>query len=336
MTQLLQRGKEATSAAGPFDRIKDEAAGFVQAAGDRALASLRDKVAGSAGRLIDYAADGGGPGLLAAATGVKQLAEGKSGGRAMLGAAGKAVTGLLGRIGGGRGGGKGKKLKVTNIVEQIDVGVPVRLAYDQWTQFADFPSFMKKVENIEQKSEEQLNWKAQIFWSHRNWEATIKRQVPDEAIVWTSKGQKGHVDGAVSFHPIGPNLTRVLVVLEYYPQGGFEHIGNFWRAQGRRVRLELKHYRRHMMTQALLHPDDIQGWRGVIEDGEVVKDHETALREEKQEEEPQERAADEETGYDAGYEGYDEAEGEEAEEEEEEREGDLVSEDEYDYSGRKG
>lgn len=326
MTQVLRRGKADTD---PLDRLKGEAAGFAQALGDRAIASVRQKVAGSASRLLDYAENGGGPGLAAAATGVSKLAEGKSPGRALFSAAGKAVTGLLGR-GKGGGGGRGKKLKVTNIVEQVDVGVPVRLAYDQWTQFTDFPSFMKKVENIEQKSEEQLNWKAQIFWSHRSWESTIKRQVPDEAIIWTSKGQKGHVDGAVSFHEIGPKLTRVLVVLEYHPQGGFEHIGNLWRAQGRRVRLELKHYRRHMMTQALLHPDEIQGWRGVIEDGEVVKDHETALSEEDQgQEEPEDYAADEETGYDADYDEADEAEAEEAEEE-------KVSEHEYDYSGRRG
>jgi uncharacterized membrane protein len=331
MTQVQER---AAKNADPLDRLKGEAAGFVQALGGRALTSVREKVAGSAGRLLDYADNGGGSGLMAAATGVTKLAEGKSPGRALLGAAGKAATGLLGRIGGGGGrGGQGKKLKVTNIVEQIDVGVPVRLAYDQWTQFTDFPSFMKKVENVEQKSEEELSWKAQIFWSHRNWDSTIKRQVPDEAIIWTSKGQKGHVDGAVSFHEIGPSLTRVLVVLGYYPQGGFEHIGNLWRAQGRRVRLELKHFRRHMMTQALLHPDEIQGWRGVIEDGEVVKDHETALNEEQQGGEPEGYDADEEAGYDAEDQGQAEDEGQEEEEEEEEE---KVSDEEYDYSGRRG
>jgi len=327
---MTQVQRQAATDAHLTDRLKDEAAGFVQALGDRALASVSEKVTGLAGRLVDYAGNGGGPGLMAAATGVSKLAEGKSGGRALLGAAGKAVTGLLGRVGGGGKGGRGKKLKVTNIVEQVDVGVPVRLAYDQWTRFTDFPSFMKKVENVEQKSEEEVNWKAQIFWSHRNWESTIKRQVPDEVIIWTSKGQKGHVDGAVSFHKLGPKLTRVLVVLEYHPQGGFEHIGNLWRSQGRRVRLELKHYRRHMMTQALLHPDDIQGWRGVIEDSEVVKDHQTALREEQQGEEPEGYAAEEETGYEAEYDEageYDQA-GEEEDEEE------KVSDEEYEYSGR--
>ena len=71
-----------------------------------------------------------------------------------------------------------------------------------------------------------------------------------------------------------------MLVLEYHPQGLFERTGNLWRAQGRRVRLELKHYERHVMAHAVLNAEDIEGWRGVIEDGEIVKDHQTALEEE--------------------------------------------------------
>ncbi len=78
--------------------------------------------------------------------------------------------------------------------------------------------------------------------------------MPDDRIIWRSKGQKGHVDGAVTFHELAPNLTRILLVLEYHPQGLFERTGNLWRAQGRRARLELKHFRRHMMTQARAAP----------------------------------------------------------------------------------
>jgi hypothetical protein len=184
-------------------------------------------------------------------------------------------------FGKGKGkGGQGKKLKVTNIVESIDVGVPVRVAYNQWTQFRDFPSFMKKVENVEQEEDEKLQWRAQVFWSHRNWKSTILRQVPDSEIVWRSEGDKGYVDGAVTFHELAPNLTRILMILEYNPKGFFEHTGNLWRAQGRRARLELKQFRRHVMTDVITHPDDIEGWRGVIEDDEVVQDHEPANGEE--------------------------------------------------------
>ncbi|MDL4813218.1 SRPBCC family protein [Actinomadura opuntiae] len=139
---------------------------------------------------------------------------------------------------------------------------------------------MKKVTNVDQADEEKLHWQAKIFWSKRTWEATIVEQVPDEHIVWRSKAPKGHVDGAVSFHELAPNLTRVLVVLEYHPQGLFERTGNLWRAQGRRVRLELKHFRRHVMTQSLTRADEIEGWRGEIRDSEVVKTHEEALKEE--------------------------------------------------------
>ena len=183
---------------------------------------------------------------------------------------------------GGKGEGKGKKFNVINVVETMDVGVPLRLAYNQWTQFEDFPSFMKKVESVEQESDEKLNWKAQVLWSHRTWESTILEQVPDKRIVWRSKGPKGWVDGAVTFHELEPELTRIALVLEYHPQGFFEKTGNLWRAPGRRARLEFKHFRRHVMTQAILHPDEIEGWRGEIRDREVVKDHETSLREEKE------------------------------------------------------
>jgi hypothetical protein len=166
------------------------------------------------------------------------------------------------------------------------VGVPLRVAYNQWTQFADFPGFMKKVENVDQSDDTTANWKAQIFWSHRTWEATITDQRPDERIIWHSKGPKGHVDGAITFHELAPALTKVVVVLQYHPQGLFEHTGNLWRAQGRRVRLELKHFQRHVMSNTLLNQDEAEGWRGVIEDGEVVKDHDAAVAEEREQEAP--------------------------------------------------
>jgi uncharacterized membrane protein len=276
--------RDESNSGGPMDRLKGELGTLVGALGDRAMESVRHQVEGAAGRLTDYVEGGGGPGVMAAVTGARNLAEGKSPVRSMLGAgfAGvkEKVAGMFGR----RGKGGQRKLKLTNIVESIDVGVPVKVAYNQWTQYGDFPKFTKKVENVDQNKDEEnkTNWKAQIFLSHRTWEATVIEQVPDERIIWRSKGQKGHVDGAVTFHELAPNLTRILVVLEYHPQGLFEHTGKIWRAQGRRARLELKHFRRHMMTEGVLHADEIEGWRGVIHDGEVVESHEDAVAREEQ------------------------------------------------------
>jgi uncharacterized membrane protein len=286
-----------TKDSGPVARLKNEANGLVDALGDRATSALRNKVEGTVTRLTDYVAGNGGPSLMAAVTGAKSTAEGKGPVRSMMKAgfagAKEKVAGAFG--GRGKTGGK-QKLKVTTIIESIDVGVPLRIAYDQWTQFRDFPTFMKKVENVDQAEDEKLHWKAQVFWSHREWEADILEQHPDDRIIWRSKGQKGHVDGAVTFHELAPNLTRIVVVMEYHPQGMFEHTANLWRAQGRRARLELKHFQRHVMAHAMLNPDEIEGWRGVIEEGEVVKDHETAMQEEDSErgEGPQDYESDEE------------------------------------------
>jgi uncharacterized membrane protein len=278
------------SGTGPLDRLRSEARNLLDAFGERATATALGKVEDATGRLTGYVEDGAGPGLVAAVTGAKNLAEGKGPIRSLIGAGMKgAQEKIAGLFGKGKGKGGTQKLKVTNIVESIDVGAPIELVYNQWTQFSQFPAFMKKVENVQQAADNKLTWKAQVFWSHRTWQATILEQEPEDKIIWRSKGAKGHVDGAVTFHELAPNLTRVVVVLEYHPQGLFERTGNIWRAQGRRARLELKHFQRHVMSNALLHPDDVEGWRGVIHDGELVKDHETAIageREASEREEP--------------------------------------------------
>jgi uncharacterized membrane protein len=293
---------------------------------DRAVSGLSDRVSKTAGRLNEYA-EGSGGNLLAAVTGVEKLAGGASPFRA-------AISGGVSKLGhsvrekfeaakesltGGKGKGGGKKQKLTNIVEHIDVGVSIDLAYDQWTQFADFPKFMKKVEQVEQVADEKLSWTGKVFWSRRTWESTILEQVPFERIVWRSKGAKGYIDGAVTFHEITSGLTRILVVLEYHPQGVFEKTANLWRAAGRRCRLELKNFERQVMTESVLHSDDIVGWHGEIHDNEVVKDDETARREEEQDTEDD--RADDETS-------EDEEPDEDEEDEADEQAGDERDEDE--------
>jgi uncharacterized membrane protein len=275
----------------PTDALKDAGQQALKALGGKITSSVGDRV-GSLTDHLDSVADGG-PLKKAAAKGAEAKAKGDS---PVMGGLKGAVGGIKDKITGGGGGGDskgGKATKSTNIVETIDVGVPLRVAYNQWTEFGSFPSFMKKVESVESPEDNKLVFKAQIFWSHRTWEATIKEQVPDERIVWTSKGEKGHVDGAVTFHEVGPELTRILLVLEYYPQGLFEKTGNIWEAQGRRARAELRHFRRHVMTRSILHPDEIEGWRGTIEDGEVVESHEEALEREEQEQDEEGYEGDE-------------------------------------------
>jgi hypothetical protein len=261
------RAGKAAGSASPLQASLQQLAGTVT---ERAVSSLSDRMGGATDRLSDFAENGGGKGLLEAVTGLEDVSKPvKSMVKKGFGNVGDKVKGLFGGKGKGKGG---KKIKLTNIVEHIDVGAPVDLVYRQWTQFAEFPKYMKKLEQVEQVADEKLQWKAQVFLSHRSWESTITEQVPNDRIIWRSKGNKGYIDGAVTFHELAPNLTRVLVVLEYHPQGLFERTGNLWRAQGRRIRLELKHFERQLMTDALLHPDDIEGWLGEIRDGEVVEE----------------------------------------------------------------
>lgn len=292
-------GNRATGSqdTGPFaDQLRDLAG----AARQRAVESTASALTGMTVRLTEYASKGGGPGLIRAFTGkdpelgkVLRTAVSPAGRMAKRAAAApkQALEAVKDKLPSSGERGKTDRTKATNIVESIDVGVPVRTAYDLWTQFTDFPNFMKKVENVEQESDEKLTWKARVFWSHRTWESTIIDQVPDKHIVWRSKGEKGHVDGTVTFHELAPELTRILLSMEYYPQGLFERTGNLWRAQGRRVRLELKHFRRHVMAETLLKADDQPGWRGEIHDGKAAPKRRKAKPADDAEDEPAEQPA---------------------------------------------
>src|ERR1700712_6043318 len=290
MTSTMESAFEAL----PVDKLKSAGQDLIKALVDRAVSAALEQVDGLTDRLGDVA-ENGGEGLSSALGGG---GGGGLGGALSSGASAikDKVTGALGSIvpgmggddededgeGGGSGGGGGNKsargkFKFLNIFEAQDVGVPLRLAYDQWTPFADFPSFMKKVENVDQSSDEKVTWKAQVFWSHRTWETTIVEQIPDSHILWTSSGAKGHASGIVTFSELAPNCTRIILILEYYPQGFFEKTGNIWRAVGRRARLEFKHFCRHVMMDSLINRDELEGWRGEIRDSEVVKTHEEAM-----------------------------------------------------------
>ncbi|MFJ4707559.1 SRPBCC family protein [Streptomyces anulatus] len=260
------------------DRLKDELQNYLRARAEHAVTQLGHRLGDSVSKLAEPG--GGGGALKSLAKGGQALGEGKSPGQAALSAGAShlkdtvkdKVKGLFGK---GRKSGGGKSKSVT-IVEDIDVGVPVREAYDQWTQFQEFSSFAKGVVSVEKADDTTSNWKVKVAKSTRSWKANVTEQVPDERITWTTEGAKGTVKGVVTFHALTDDLTRVLLVLEYFPKGLFEKTGNIWRAQGRRARLDLKLYRKFIMMRG----EATDSWRGEIRDGEVVLSHDEALDEE--------------------------------------------------------
>ncbi|MCP8707515.1 SRPBCC family protein [Streptomyces cellulosae] len=298
------------------DRLKAEVQDYLAAQATRLLTGVGQKLGETTGKLNDIA-EGNSPGFAKLATdGGKKLAEGKGPLRTAVelgaGRAKDNVKGALKNLGGGKG--KRKKSsgnKPTVIIEHIDVGVPLRTAYDQWTQYQDFSTFAKGVKSANKADDTTSDWQAKIWWSSRSWKATTTEQVPDDRIAWTSEGAKGTTKGVVSFHKLADNLTRVLLVIEYYPSGFFEKTGNIWRAQGRRTRLDLKNFARFITIKG----EAEDSWRGEIREGEVVRSHEDAVAEEEEQQE-----------------GSEDAEGSADEEHDEEAEENGAPEDTYDES----
>ncbi|WP_037800255.1 SRPBCC family protein [Streptomyces ochraceiscleroticus] len=272
--------KESIARSPATDRLKEEATAFAAAQAQRLLIAGGRKLGAATTRLQDMA-EGNGPGIgLSLGRGLGRLVRGGSGGR---------------RTGTGTG-------RFVTVVEDTDVGVPLRTAYDQWTQFQEFSSFAKGVQDVERTGDTTSTWRAKILWSSRSWDATVTEQLPDRRIAWSAQGAKASVKGVVTFHELTPDLTRVLLVIEYYPKGLFERTGNLWRAQGRRARLDLKHFRRFVMLRA----EATDGWRGEIRDGEVVESHEDAVAREEDEGSADAYAYEDEVAEDTGTEEEDE------------------------------
>ncbi|QGK70159.1 hypothetical protein GIY23_12030 [Allosaccharopolyspora coralli] len=239
-----------------------------------------------------------------------------------------------GSSGGGQGssGGATTGSKLTNIVEDVKIGVGLRQVYNQWTLYPEFAEMMRGVVGVDAEDEVTTNWKVKVAKSNRSWTATVVEQVPDERIVWVSNGSKGSTRGVVTFHELDHNLTQVLVVIEYFPAGFFEKTANLWWAASRRARLDLKHFRRHIMMNGAASDE---GWRGEVRDGEVVRSHDEVVQAEQEESDRRESDGDE-SGYerldadDGDYEDRDEDEDEsddERDEDDEERDEDDEDED---------
>ncbi|GHJ37820.1 SRPBCC family protein [Streptomyces sp. TS71-3] len=277
------RSQQTTSALGRItsgpaaDRLKSEVQDYLGAQAERLLSAAGHRLGQSTARLTDIA-EGNGPGLgKLAAEGGKKLIGGKNPLGAVGGGLKDTVKGVL--PGGGKDGKKDKKAqgKPTVILESVDVGVPLRTAYDQWTQYQEFSSFAKGVQDADVSDEDvESDWQFKIFLSNRANKATTTEQIPDERIAWTTEAAQGTTKGVVTFHELGPNLTRLLLIMEYYPVGFVEKTGNLWHAQGRRARLDFKNFARFISMTG----EASGAWRGEIRDSEVVRSHEDAVAEE--------------------------------------------------------
>ncbi len=199
-----------------FDRLLGELGDYLSAQTGQLAEKATDKLGDVTGQLQGVADNGG------------SLAD--IGGRMLQGTPRQGDGGPLDRRPEGQGHrcrvepvrqGKGKRRsgtqKITSIVETVDVGAPLRRVYDHWAQYEDFSGFMKGVRSVSQGDETSSDWKVKVGPSTRSWKATVQEQVPDDHIIWTSDGAKGSTRGCVSFHELGPSLTRVLVTVEYYP-----------------------------------------------------------------------------------------------------------------------
>ncbi|MFF1659041.1 SRPBCC family protein [Streptomyces sp. NPDC058255] len=303
-----------------LDLLRDELVDFLGAQVGHLVDKAGDKLGDVTDGLLDVAENGG---TLAGVGG--RILQGDSPLKAFVGEKGKglkdSVMDKVKNVFGGGGGGKAGSTKVMNIIEVLDVGVPIRVAYNYWTQYEEFSGFTKGVRSVSKNDETASDWKVKVGPSTRGWKATVQEQVPDERIVWNSEGAKGTTHGCVSFHELTPTLTRIVLVVEYHPSGFFEKTGNLWRAQGRRLRLDFKNFQRYVTFA----DEEVEGWRGEIRDGEVVRTHEEALEEEESEGEGEEQ------------EEYDEEDEETPDEEEEGEEGEEgEEEEEYDEEGPEG
>jgi len=131
---------------------------------------------------------------------------------------------------------------MASVEKHIEVNVPVRTAYNQWTQFEDFPHFMEGVKEVCQLDDTHLHWRATVGGKEEEWDAVITEQTPDARIAWRNTSGAENA-GVVTFHRLGESQTRVMLQLEYDPDGFVEHVGDALGIVSRRVEGDMKRFK---------------------------------------------------------------------------------------------
>ena len=148
---------------------------------------------------------------------------------------------------------------MASIEKSLDVEVPVRTAYNQWTQFEEFPKFMEGVKEVRQIDDTHLHWRAEIAGKEEEWDAEITEQAPDMRVAWTNLSGAQNA-GVVTFHRLGDNLTRVMLQIEYDPHGFVENVGDALGFVTRRVEGDLKRYKEFIESRG----QETGAWRGEV------------------------------------------------------------------------
>ena len=191
----------------------------------------------------------------------------------------QAAAGVLPGIGGESGGkagmpgvGKGRRMPVQ---QAVDVAVPLETAYNQWTQFEDWPHFMHRVTRVTQEDDCTVSFATKIWGKTKEFEAKIQTQRPDERIKWRVSQGITHT-GVVTFHELAPRLTRIELTMDVDPGSLIEKAARGMRHVKRAVRADLHRFKAFIEVQEL----ETGAWRGVIEDGDLVEPHDDSYDEE--------------------------------------------------------
>jgi uncharacterized membrane protein len=160
-------------------------------------------------------------------------------------------------------GGSGRRMPIQ---QSVDVAVPIKVAYNRWTLFEDWPKFMHRVDSVDQTDDTTLSFSTKVWGITRHFEAEIVEQRPDQRIEWNATEGLAHT-GVVTFHRLADRLTRIEVSLDVEPHGMLEKMGRGMRFTKRAVRADLHRFK------ALIELDEEAegGWRGTIEDGTVKR-----------------------------------------------------------------
>jgi uncharacterized membrane protein len=149
---------------------------------------------------------------------------------------------------------------MAQIIESIDVDVPVRTAYNQWTQFESFPKFLDEVESITQLDDTHTHWKVRVGGVKREFDAEITEQHPDERVAWTSTGGDSDHAGVVTFHKLTDESSRVTVQLDWAPEGVLETVGSLVGLGSHAVKKDLQNFKEFIEAWGT----ETGAWRGDI------------------------------------------------------------------------